>query len=138
MLDRAIALASEAHKGQFDKQGEPYILHPIRVMMDLRKDGFSEVYQTVGVLHDVVEDTAIEMDQIHDDFGIVIAAPLTLLTLEKDVPYFDYIRGILNDPVSVEVKKRDLTDNTDFRRFFHKVKYDKYARAMAILMGQKR
>lgn len=54
LLAHAIALASEAHQHQKDKLGEPYILHPIRVMM--RCDTDEE--RIVAILHDVLEDTA--------------------------------------------------------------------------------
>ena len=51
-LGRAIAIAAEAHSGQFDKAGAPYILHPLRVMLSLS----TEEERIVGVLHDLVED----------------------------------------------------------------------------------
>lgn len=138
MLSKAIALASEAHKNQFDKQGEPYILHPIRVMMSLRQDGFPPLYQAVGVLHDVVEDTSITIQQIEAEFGKLVSVPLEFLTHQEHVTYFQYIRNIRDNPIALEVKKRDIIDNADFRRFFQKVKYDKYAKAMGILMGQRK
>ena len=135
-LAEAIALASKAHKGQMDKQGAPYILHPLRIMLSLRDDGFSEIHQIVGVLHDVVEDTPVSLDEIKERFGDRVACAIELLTHEKGVNYFDYIRAIRKDPIATEVKKRDLTDNSDFRRFFVGVAYSKYAKAMGILMGQ--
>ena len=133
-LDAAIALAATAHAGQVDKQGAPYILHPLRVMMDLREDGFPEIYQIVGVLHDAIEDTDITIDEIRKNFGDRVAGALVLLTHGKGVPYLEYVQAITVDPIATEVKKRDLRDNTDFRRFFPGVDYTKYAKAMAILL----
>ena len=51
-LEKAIKIAVEAHTGQLDKGGNPYILHPLRVMLSLK----TEEERIVGVLHDVVED----------------------------------------------------------------------------------
>jgi (p)ppGpp synthase/HD superfamily hydrolase len=53
-LQRAIEIAVMAHKGQVDKAGAPYVLHPLRVMHSLRAENVQT--QIVGVLHDVVED----------------------------------------------------------------------------------
>ena len=135
-LAEAIALAAKAHKDQIDKQGEPYILHPLRVMMALKEDGYSEDYQIAGVLHDVVEDTPITVAYVRERFGPAVGDAVEALTHEKGCPYLDYVREIRKLPIATEVKKRDLTDNAYFRRFFHGVKYEKYAKAMAILMGQ--
>jgi (p)ppGpp synthase/HD superfamily hydrolase len=60
MLERAIEIAVEAHKGQVDKGGSPYILHPLRVMMSV--NGESE--KIVAVLHDVVEDSVWTFDAL--------------------------------------------------------------------------
>ena len=133
-LDEAIALAATAHCGQVDKQGAPYILHPLRVMMALRNEGLSEIYQIVGILHDTVEDSEVSLDEIRDRFGDRAADALELLTHEKGVPYLEYVQLITVDPIATEVKKRDLRDNSDFSRFFPGVNYPKYAQAMAILL----
>ena len=135
-LSRAIALASEAHKHQQDKQGAPYILHPLRVMMALRNDGLAEVFQVVGVLHDIVEDTSVVIGEIQMDFGEVVARSVRALTRVPGEDYLDHIRAMRKYPIAAEVKKRDLADNADFRRFFHGVAYSKYAKAMGILLGQ--
>ena len=55
-LEKAIKIAVEAHTGQVDKGGNPYILHPLRVMLSLDR----EEERIVGILHDVVEDCAPE------------------------------------------------------------------------------
>lgn len=135
-LAKAIAIASKAHEHQQDKQGAPYILHPLRVMLALRNDGLSEIHQIVGVLHDVVEDTSITIEGIVFDFGITVGESVKALTRLHGTNYLDHIRAMRSYPIAVEVKKRDLTDNTDFRRFFHGAGYERYAKAMGILLGQ--
>ena len=59
-LERAIEIAVEAHKGAKDKGGNPYVLHPLRVMLSLR----TEEERMVGVLHDVVEDSEWTFQQL--------------------------------------------------------------------------
>ena len=53
-LEDAIVIAVEAHKGQTDKAGAPYILHPLRMMMRLK----SEAEMVTAILHDVIEDSS--------------------------------------------------------------------------------
>ena len=62
-LEEAISLAVEAHRGQRDKAGQPYILHPIRVMMRCR----TEAERIAAVLHDVVEDTEWTLERLREE-----------------------------------------------------------------------
>jgi GTP diphosphokinase / guanosine-3',5'-bis(diphosphate) 3'-diphosphatase len=59
ILERAIALAAERHAGQTDKVGEPYILHVLRVMLQMP----DEESRIAAVLHDIVEDTETTVDE---------------------------------------------------------------------------
>jgi RelA/SpoT family (p)ppGpp synthetase len=73
MLEKAIAVASDAHEGQTRKSGEPYIIHPLAVtaiLIDWRMDIESVV---AGVLHDTVEDTSLTLEAIEKEFGRDIA-----------------------------------------------------------------
>ena len=60
ILDTVIALACRVHAGQLDKSGKPYILHPLRLM--LKFETLDE--QVVSVLHDVVEDSDVTLDEL--------------------------------------------------------------------------
>ena len=62
-LEKAIAIAAAAHAGQVDKAGQPYILHPIRVMLSVT----GSHAQMAAILHDVVEDTSVTVDQLVDE-----------------------------------------------------------------------
>jgi (p)ppGpp synthase/HD superfamily hydrolase len=64
LLETAITLAVEKHRGQSDKSGEPYILHPLRVLMRVRELGGNEAAQCAAVLHDVVEDCNVSLDDL--------------------------------------------------------------------------
>jgi hypothetical protein len=113
-LERAIEIATEAHRGQLDKAGNDYIGHPLRVMAM----GQTIEEQIVGVLHDVVEDSAWTFEQLEaEGFSIKIIEALRCLTKKSDnEPYEKFISRIKGNPLAVAVKLNDLTDNMDIRR----------------------
>ena len=113
-LERAIEIATEAHRGQLDKAGNDYIGHPLRVMAM----GHTIEEQIVGVLHDVVEDSAWTFEQLEaEGFSIKIIEALRCLTKKSDnEPYEKFISRIKGNPLAVAVKLNDLTDNMDIRR----------------------
>jgi (p)ppGpp synthase/HD superfamily hydrolase len=112
-LERALQIAVQAHGGQKDKNGAPYIFHPIRVMMRCK----SERAKIIALLHDVVEDTTVTFAHLKvQGFSEEIVASLQLLTHEHGVSYDDYVTHIMEDPVAMEVKIADLEDNGDIFR----------------------
>lgn len=112
-LNKAIEIAARAHAGQFDKSGQPYILHPLRVMLDL-KDPEARI---VAVLHDVIEDTPVTLSQIKAaGFDERIIAALELVTHRREeCDYPEYIRRIRDskNKIALQVKLADLKDNED-------------------------
>jgi (p)ppGpp synthase/HD superfamily hydrolase len=106
-------LAYEAHHGQLDRSGVPYIFHPARVAA-----GFTnEAMACVAWLHDVVEDTDVTLEDIRlAGFGIVICDALRLMTHDKSLPYMDYVRRLAKNPIAKAVKLADLRDNMDVSR----------------------
>ncbi|MEQ9400959.1 MAG: HD domain-containing protein [Longimicrobiales bacterium] len=109
-LERAIAIAAEAHSGQKDKAGQPYILHPLRVMLNCRTD--SE--RVVAVLHDVVEDTPWTLDGLRaEGFAEEIIDGVAAVTRAEDEDYFAYVRRAAAHPLGRAVKRADLADNLD-------------------------
>lgn len=113
-LERAIQIATEAHKGQVDKTGADYINHPLRVM----EAGRTIPEKIVGVLHDVVEDTDWTFDKLSQEgFSQEIIDALRCVTkLSEDEPYDKFIARVKTNPLAVAVKLNDLTDNMDIRR----------------------
>jgi hypothetical protein len=112
-LEAAIRIAAAAHDGQKDKQGLPYILHPLRVMLDVS----GEQAQIVAVLHDVVEDTQVTFGDLgHEGFSEAILAALQLVTHDKATPYADYVVRCKQDPIARQVKLADLRDNSSLSR----------------------
>ena len=113
-LERAITIATEAHKGQFDKSGKEYIGHPLRVM----EMGKTEEEKIVGVLHDVIEDTEWTFDKLAEEgFSQEVISALKCVTkLSENENYDDFIDRVKKNPLAVAVKINDLTDNMDIRR----------------------
>lgn len=113
MTRKAMILAYDAHHGQKDRTGVPYIFHPARVAA-----GFTnEAEACVAWLHDVVEDTALTIGDLRvAGFGAAVCDALQLLTHDKSVPYMDYVRAIRANPIARAVKLADLQDNMDGSR----------------------
>jgi (p)ppGpp synthase/HD superfamily hydrolase len=112
-LEHAIALAVETHQGQVDKAGQPYILHPLRVMFRLE----TELERIVGVLHDVVEDSEVTFADLRRmGYAEEVMAALDGVTRREDESYEEFVERSLAHPVSRRVKRADLEDNMDIRR----------------------
>lgn len=114
LLSKAINLAMQAHAGQVDKAGMPYIGHVMRVM----QAGKTIDEKIVGVLHDIVEDTTWTFDALlAEGFPVHIIDALRCVTkLSDDEPYEAFINRVKTNPLAVAVKINDLTDNMDIRR----------------------
>ena len=112
LTKKAMKLAYNAHHGQTDKSGMPYIFHPYHLAEQMT----DEISACVALLHDVVEDTLITMDILEKEFPPQVTAAVRLLTHDKDTDYFDYIKAIKNNPVAKAVKLADLEHNSDHTR----------------------
>ncbi len=112
-LERAISIAVNAHSGQVDKAGNPYILHPLRMM--LRLDGEAE--RIVAVLHDVLEDTSVTAaDLRREGFPDEILDALECVTKREGESYQEFVARAAANPIAHRVKLADLEDNMDVRR----------------------
>jgi (p)ppGpp synthase/HD superfamily hydrolase len=114
MLQQAISLAVEAHaQSAPDKGGQPYILHPLRVMLRLETDD----ERIVAVLHDVVEDTQHTLDSLRArGFSAEVVAALDCVTKREGEAYEQFITRCEKNPLARRVKLADLEDNMDVRR----------------------
>ncbi|MGB2908369.1 MAG: hypothetical protein WBB73_14800 [Candidatus Aminicenantaceae bacterium] len=109
-LDRALRIASDAHRGQKDRYGDPYILHPLRVMLHCR----SESERLVALLHDVVEKSERTFDDLNrEGFASEVIAAVERLTKRPGEPYLDYIVRAREDALARAVKQADLQDHMD-------------------------
>ena len=115
MLSRAIEIAAKAHKGQVDKGGKPYIFHPLRVLLHFAED--EENVQICAVLHDVVEDTPVTLNDLcNEGFSGEVVSALDCLTRRAGESYDDFIDRIIINPIARKVKLADLNDNMDLTR----------------------
>ena len=135
-IENALAIALSAHQGQKDKAGAPYILHPLRVMLRMQ----TELEMIAAVLHDVVEDSTITLDELRAK-GIpeTALAAIDALTRREGEEYGDFILRAKQNDVARKVKLADLEDNLDVGRIAHptardKVRLDKYRQARAALL----
>ncbi len=111
-LEDAIILACSAHRGQTDKVGAPYILHPLRVMLGVSGDE----RRIAAVLHDVVEDSGIDPAVIADRFGDDVAQAVVALSRRDDEDYDAFIERCARNLIARDVKRADIEDNLDLSR----------------------
>lgn len=115
MLNRAIVFAVQAHQNQYDKAGQPYILHPLKVM-DLLNTPDEEL-RCIALLHDVIEDTAYTgRDLAAAGMSERVINGVMSLTRWKGQDYDDYKRQVKSNIDAIRVKMADLTHNSDIRR----------------------
>ncbi|MBM6778485.1 bifunctional (p)ppGpp synthetase/guanosine-3',5'-bis(diphosphate) 3'-pyrophosphohydrolase [Collinsella tanakaei] len=138
LTNRALRIAYEAHAGQLDKCGVPYVFHPYHLAEQMP----DEATTCAALLHDVVEDTGITLDELARSFPTDVVDVVRLLTHEEDVPYLDYVRAIATHPIARTVKRADLLHNLDDTRFAGQAdvpkrdiarRREKYTAALAIL-----
>lgn len=112
-LERAIEIAASAHAGQVDKADQPYILHPIRVMMSV-----STLEERIAaVLHDTVEDTTTTIDDLVSlGFSDAVISAVKALTKTEGESRLKAARRAVQDPVARVVKLADVADNMDLSR----------------------
>lgn len=161
LTKKAMNIAYKAHDGQFDKCGFPYICHPIHLAEsiittlpvykdiiihddeDYLKDIPVDEYLTcVALLHDVVEDTDITIEDLSKEFPFLITQAVDLLTHKPGVDYFDYIYKIKSNFLARSIKILDILHNknkerealiTDESQKKKDARDDKYRRALQIL-----
>lgn len=113
LTNRAMRIAYEAHAGQVDKCGTPYVFHPYHLAEQMP----DEITTCVALLHDVVEDTPVTFEDLEREFPPEVTDALRLLTRDPAVPYRGYVDALAVDPVARTVKRADLTHNLNETRF---------------------
>jgi (p)ppGpp synthase/HD superfamily hydrolase len=123
LLSRAIQIAAEAHDGQVDKEGVPYILHPLTLLLrlcDQFGDEASEDACIVALLHDVLEDSDWTIEELRaEGFSPTVLASLEALTRGKEELYTDYILRLQHakhGEIARCIKKLDLEHNMEILR----------------------
>ena len=136
---RAMKLCYEAHAGQTDKSGLPYVHHPLHLAEQMDDEDST----VTARLHDVVEDTQYSIEDLQGmGFGDNVIEALKLLTHDPAVPYMEYVRKIGTNPLATKVKLADLAHNSDTTRLDHEPteadlkRLQKYQEARKILLQE--
>lgn len=138
LLEKAIQIATEAHKGQKDKGGHDYIFHPLRVANNVD----TEDEKIVAVLHDTIEDTTITYGYlIEEGFSMYIIDAIHNVTRQNGESYMDFIRRCKQNSIGRKVKLADLEDNMNLDRIPNPTQKDydrlkKYGKAKKILLEE--
>lgn len=137
-LERAIAIALDAHRNQKDRNNKPYILHPLHLMHQMD----DETEMIAAVLHDVLEDSDMTLDELRrQGFAATVIEAVALLTHDKEaMSYEEYVQRIKPNPLARKIKLADLAHNMDLRRVDHLDdadlrRFKKYHRAWETLTG---
>lgn len=112
-LNKAYEIASMAHKNQKDKGGIEYINHPVAVSMLVG----SLEEKIVALLHDVVEDTHVTLEQLKSfGFNDNVIAAIDAISKKDAESIDDYMNRVKNNKLACSVKKADLLHNMDISR----------------------
>lgn len=112
-IERAIEIAAAAHAGQVDKGGEPYIFHPLKVMLRMT----TEQERIAAVLHDVIEETSVTIEQLRSEgFTDEVLRALTALTKLSGESRLEAAKRAAIDPIARIVKLADNAENMDLSR----------------------
>lgn len=116
-IDQALLLTASRFEGIGDEDGQPYMLHCLRVMLSFT----DPTLQIVGLMHDLIEDTPTTLDElIQLGFGADIVEAIGLLTRTREISYADYIIRLKANEIARQVKQADLRDNSDIRRSLYR------------------
>lgn len=121
---KALCIAREAHKGQVDKSGKDYINHPIKVsaftyelcVYNHKSEEFTTKAMIVALLHDVIEDTDTDIEDLIPYFSEDVIDAIAHITHEKNTSYMTYIEGVSSSELATYVKLSDLRHNMDLSR----------------------
>ena len=131
---KAYEIAKKAHKGQVDKAGVDYINHPLTVASKCQ----SEDERIVALLHDVVEDTDVTLEDLSKVFDKHIIEAIDAITHREGVSYEDYLLNLKKNELALQVKLKDIENNMDLSRIKNPTQKDydrleKYRFALNVL-----
>lgn len=135
MTKKAMEVCYQAHLGQRDKAGVPYVFHPVHLAEQMS----DEKTTIVALLHDVIEDTALTADDLRSmGFEDEVIDAILCMTHDRSVPYLEYVAAIKRNPIARAVKIADLRHNSDLSRLnavdnAALERVEKYKKALALL-----
>ncbi len=107
LYTKALEFAAEKHAGNKRKNGDNFIIHPIRVSQEVK----TETQKAIALLHDILEDTETTYEELKGVFGVEIAHTVLVLTKTENETYEEYIERVRTNPDAVAVKIADIADN---------------------------
>lgn len=120
-LEKAIQISAKAHEGQLDKAGQPYIIHPIKVMLRLQ----NEDERIAAILHDVIEDTEITLnDLMAAGFSSEVIDAVEALTKREGETRMEAAKRASHNPIALRVKLADNAENMDISRIANPTEKD--------------
>ncbi|MCB0283301.1 MAG: HD domain-containing protein [Calditrichae bacterium] len=112
-IEKALIIAANAHTGQIQRNGEPYILHPLRIMLQME----TIPEKIAAILHDVIEDSDITLEMLQKEgFSDDVLKTVDLLTHYEKDSYEEYIERLKSFPMARHIKIADLNDNMKIQR----------------------
>lgn len=142
LTNKALCYAYHAHHGQLDYNGIPFIFHPLHLAEQMD----DEISCCAALLHDIVEDTSITLEDLRKEFPQEVVEIVALLTHRDDAEhnhtnYWEYIHKLKNHPLAKKIKLADIAHNSDQTRCVgsglseEKLAYwkQKYQKALEIL-----
>ncbi|MEM8732691.1 MAG: HD domain-containing protein [Planctomycetota bacterium] len=116
-IDQALSLVAQHFKGMTDKDGEPYVMHCLRVMMGVE----DPQAQLVGLMHDLVEDTPVTIENLRDQgFAPEVVDAVELVTHPEHLSYAEYVIRLKPNPIARQAKLSDLRDNCSMSRVLYR------------------
>lgn len=112
LTNKALRFAYNAHHGQLDYNGIPYIFHPLHLAEQMD----DEISTCAALLHDVVEDTSVTFEELSREFPEEVVSIVRLLTHDDSTDYFSYLMPIKANPIAKKVKLADIAHNSDQSR----------------------
>lgn len=113
LTQKAMKMCYEAHQGQFDKGGVPYVFHPMHIAEQM--DTEEEI--CVALLHDVLEDTNYTVEDICAlGFPDSVIEAINCITRPKGMDYIEYIKQVKKNNIATKVKLADIENNSDEQR----------------------
>ena len=104
LVERAMAIAVSAHEGQMRKEADvPYIVHPVSVALVLARNGFPDTFVAAALVHDVVEDTSVSLEELRSLLGDEVANIVAPVTHDDTLPWEEKKRAYIE-----EVRKASL------------------------------
>ena len=142
-VDKALLFAIKKHKGQVDKAGAPYFMHPWRVGKDCLETYHDETISVAAVLHDTIEDTETTKEELLDvGFSKEVVEIVDALTMKEGISRQEYLKRIKEFEPARKVKVMDLRDNMNLSRLYNITEKDvsrwkRYVKEYEYLMGIK-